>query len=220
MKVMLFDTETTGLPKTRNLAIKGRDNWPHIVSISWVILDADTNTILKKASYIVRPNGWVIPQDSIDIHRITNEYANINGVPLSDAIYAFANEDPDILVAHNAEFDFNVLVNALKWDLGIDPIVLDKPVFCSMKLSKNICRIPSKYGFKSPKLSELYQFVMKKSPISNSLHGSLYDAEILTEIIQNCNELREQMGLPVTNVTKLSNGNQKVPSKTLSIKLT
>jgi DNA polymerase III epsilon subunit-like protein len=123
-------------------------------------------------------------------------------------------------VAHNAEFDFNVLVNAIKWDLGIDPIVLDKPVFCTMKLSKNICRIPSNYGFKSPKLSELYQFVMKKAPLSNSLHGSLYDAEILTEIVQNCNELREQMGLPVTNINKLLNGNQKVPSKTLSIKLT
>ena len=217
---MLFDTETTGLPKTRSLAIKGQDNWPHIVSISWVILDADMNTILKKASYIVKPNGWIIPQDSIDIHHITNEHAHLNGVALSDAIYAFANEDPDILVAHNAEFDFNVLVNAIKWDLGIDPIVLDKPVFCTMKLSKNICRIPSNYGFKSPKLSELYQFVMKKAPLSNSLHGSLYDAEILTEIVQNCNELREQMGLPVTNVTKLLNGNQKVPSKTLSIKLT
>lgn len=217
---MVFDTETTGLPKTRNAAIKGPDNWPHIVSISWIILDADTNTILKKASYIVRPNGWVIPQDSITIHRITNENAHLNGVPLSDAIYAFANEDPDILVAHNADFDFNVLVNAIKWDLGIDPIVLDKPMFCSMKLSKNICQIPSKYGFKAPKLSELYEFVMKKSPTVGSLHGSLYDAEILTEILQNCNELRKQMGLPVINVTKLLNGNQKIPGKTLSIRLT
>lgn len=217
MKVMLFDTETTGLPKTRNLAINGPDNWPHIVSISWVILDADTNTILKKASYIVKPNGWIIPDDSIAIHKITNENAYSNGVPLSDAIYAFSNEDPDILVAHNADFDFNVLVNAIKWDLGIDPIVLDKPLFCSMKLSRNMCRIPSKYGFKSPKLSELYEFVMKKSPISDSLHGSLYDAEVLTEIVQHCNALREQMGLPVINVTKPSNGNQKIASKTLSI---
>lgn len=220
MKVMLFDTETTGLPKTRALAINGRNNWPHIVSISWVILDADTNTILKKASYIVKPNGWLIPDDSIAIHKITNENAYLNGVPLSDAIYAFSNEDPDILVAHNADFDFNVLVNAIKWDLGIDPIVLDKPLFCSMKLSRNMCQIPSKYGFKSPKLSELYEFVMKKSPISDSLHGSLYDAEVLTEIVQNCNTLREQMGLPVIHVTKPSNGNQTNPNKTLSIRLT
>jgi hypothetical protein len=61
---------------------------------------------------------------------------------------------------------------------------------------------------------------MNKAPITTSLHGSLYDAEILTEIVQNCNELREQMGLPVVNVTRTLNGNQKVPSKTLSIKLT
>jgi len=220
MKVMLFDTETTGLPKTKISAVNAPNNWPHIVSISWVILDADTNTILNKVSYIVKPNGWIIPEDSIAIHGITNEIANLKGVPLSDAIYAFSIEDPEILVAHNADFDFNVLINALKWDLGIDPIVLDKPVFCSMKLSRNICQIPSKYGFKSPKLSELYQFVMNKAPITTSLHGSLYDAEILTEIVKNCNELREQMGLPVVNVTKTLDGNQKVPSKTLSIKLT
>lgn len=220
MKVLLFDTETTGLPKTRNSAIKGPDNWPHIVSISWIILDADTNTILKKASYIVRPNGWTIPQDSIAIHRITNENAQLNGVPLSDAMYAFLNEEPDILVAHNADFDYNVLVNAIKWDLRMDPVVLDKPVFCTMKLSKNICRIPSRYGFKAPKLSELYEFVMKKPPTAGSLHGSLYDAEILTEIVQSCNELRTPIGLPVINVSQPSNGYQKVPGNTLSIWLT
>lgn len=220
MKVLLFDTETTGLPKTRISAINGQDNWPHIVSISWIILDADTNTILKKASYIVRPNGWVISEESVAIHHITNEMAHLNGVPLSDVMYAFLNEEPDILVAHNANFDYNVLVNAIKWDLRMDPIILEKPVFCTMKSSKNICRIPSKYGFKSPKLSELYEFVMKKSPTAGSLHGSMYDTEILTEIMQTCNELRTRFGLPVINVTKPSNGHQKVPSNTLSIRLT
>lgn len=220
MKVVVFDTETTGLPKTKKSAIDGPNNWPHIVSISWVILDADTNTIVKKDSYIVRPNGWIIPDESIAIHRITNEIAHSKGVPLSDAIYAFVNEDPDILLAHNADFDYNVLLNAIKWDLRMDPVILDKPVFCSMKLSKNICRIPSRYGFKAPKLSELYEFIMQRPPVSGSLHGSLYDAEILTEIVQNCEVLREQMGLPVKCVTIPSYGNQTVSSKTLSIRLT
>ena len=53
MKLCIFDTETTGLPKDRNKqAIKEPNNWPHIVSISWVILDVDTNSLSVNADFI------------------------------------------------------------------------------------------------------------------------------------------------------------------------
>lgn len=48
MKLLIFDTETTGLPKSRKASTEGPNNWPHIVSISWVILDSDTNKIEKQ----------------------------------------------------------------------------------------------------------------------------------------------------------------------------
>jgi len=68
MRLIIFDTETTGLPKTRDSAFKGPDNWPHLVSISWVILDTDENTIQKQRDYIIYPDSWVIPQESTKIH--------------------------------------------------------------------------------------------------------------------------------------------------------
>lgn len=219
MKVLLFDTETTGLPISRASAKEGPNNWPHIVSISWILLDADTNTILKKVYRIVKPLNWTIPEDSVRIHGITTEHALQNGVSLKSVMDEFRSERCDIMVAHNMDFDYNVLINAIQWDLYERFIPFNQKQFCSMKLSRNLCKLPSDYGYKSPKLSELYRFVFKKDPTSSSLHNSLYDTEILTEIIQHCKELRSQMGLPVNSVDKARNVYQTLPHKTLSFRL-
>ena len=75
MKLLIFDTETTGLPKSRQPAYLGANNWPHVVSISWIIMDTNTNEILSKESHIVKPLSWTIPDESISIHGITNGHA-------------------------------------------------------------------------------------------------------------------------------------------------
>ena len=200
MKVLIFDTETTGLPTSRAKAYQQKDAWPHIVSISWLVMESDTNEILTKKSYIVKPNGWTIPAGSIAIHGITNEMAEKTGVPLSDALGEFMATPRDIVVAHNLEFDENVIVNAMTWDLGIQCFYgLDSPKYCSMVMSADICRLPSKFGrgYKPPKLSELYEHVFREKPIASQLHGSMYDAKILADILIACPVLRAKIGLSV-----------------------
>lgn len=199
MKLLIFDTETTGLPKSRTAAIEKPDNWPHIVSISWIILN--NNKIVKQREYIVKPNNWTIPDDSIKIHGITNEIANTNGYPLSTVMLEFLEEECDIIVAHNIHFDYNVIINAIKWDLGIDFNGLTIPLMCTMQLSKAHCKIPGKFGYKLPKLKELYEFIFKRKPNETKLHGSLYDTIILAECIQHCDWLQVALGLPVSNPT-------------------
>ena len=74
MNIVVFDTETTGLPKSVEPASKSPNNWPHLVSISWVVLENTLpHAILKQRSYIIKPENWTIPEDSIKIHKITNE---------------------------------------------------------------------------------------------------------------------------------------------------
>lgn len=200
MKLLIFDTETTGLPRSRQPSSKGPNNWPHIVSISWVILNGDTNTIEEEHSYIVKPLGWTIPDDSIRIHGITNEKAQTQGTDLAKVMGEFLGQSYDILVAHNLEFDFNVLHNAIQWDLELPFGSLYKKMMCTMELSRDICKLRTAFGsYKSPKLSELYEYVFKKSPNKDSLHTSIYDVLILTEIIQSCDELRSKMNLPRNN---------------------
>lgn len=219
MKILLFDTETTGLPKSREPSSKGPNVWPHIVSISWVILDVDTNKIEKERSYIIKPANWVIPDDSIRIHGITQEKAMREGVDLAKVLGEFLAEKYDILVAHNLEFDYNVLHNAIQWDLELPFKSLNKRMYCTMELSRDICNLKTAFGnLKAPKLSELYEHVFKRSPNKESLHSSLYDVRILAEIVQSCVVLRLKMNLPVQREVQLTNENQKNDPRVLSFR--
>ena len=41
MKVLVFDTETTGLPTERNASISDLKAWPYIVQLSYILYDVD-----------------------------------------------------------------------------------------------------------------------------------------------------------------------------------
>lgn len=194
MKLLIFDTETTGLPLKKLPAEKEPDNWPHIVSISWVILDSFTNEILSQQNFIIKPSNWRVPMESTAIHGISHDMAERTGNDLSYVISKFLAEEYDILVAHNIEFDMNVLVNAIKWDLQLSLPLFPKQI-CTMKLSKNMCKLQGKYGFKYPKLKELYFHAFQILPFEARLHNSMYDVLVLTELVQKFAPLRKLMDL-------------------------
>lgn len=204
MKLLIFDTETTGLPKARASAETRANNWPHIVSISWVILDSETNKLIKERNYYIKPNGWAIPEESTNIHGITEEIARQKGSDLYDVMSEFIQEKCDAWVAHNLEFDINVIVNAVLWDLKLQFPPVPQRKLCTMLLSKSICKLPGMYknSYKSPKLKELYYHAFKKYPDELMLHSSMYDVYILADIIKNCSELRQAMGLEPRNESK------------------
>ena len=70
--LLFFDTETTGLPSDYNAPINNTHNWPRLVQISWIQTEENANVVSKK-SFIVKPNGFVIPETSSNIHRITTK---------------------------------------------------------------------------------------------------------------------------------------------------
>jgi DNA polymerase-3 subunit alpha len=217
MRVIVFDTETTGLPKLNNVSAKKmQDNWPHIVSISWMVLENDVP--IHARSYIVKPHGWTITAESVMIHGITHEQAVKEGRELQFVIDEFICEAYDLLLAHNLYFDENVLVNAIYWDLGRKNFLeFPERKRCTMRLSSDICKIPSLYhnGYKQPKLSELYKFVFGKDPIMKNLHNSMYDVEVLVKILQHSAELRSKLGF--TQQTLITNNVAPAFSKTLSL---
>jgi DNA polymerase-3 subunit alpha len=203
MKLLFFDTETTGLPKNRDKAYKGPGNWPHIVSISWII--QDDGKIIQKKSFIIKPE-WEIPSDSIKIHGITKERALKDGVDLNYVMDLFCNISYDYIIGHNIEFDINVVINACLWDLKKEMPKIGKQ-FCSMRNSVQIMKMPlgnGRHGWKSPKLNELYEFVTGKKPVSELLHSSMYDTELLVEIVDNFKPFRAILGLLVLNIEKVN----------------
>ena len=210
MKLLILDTETTGLPRKMVSALTQAENWPHLVSISWIVMESDTNKILERKNYVIKPNGWIIPEDSIKIHGITQDFAEKYGADLSDIMKGFLEVEFDMMIAHNLNYDENVIVNAIKWDTNHPEFEgFKKLKGCTMNLSRKICKIPQKNTklLKNPKLSELYEHVFHQKPDMSSLHGSAYDTKILCDCIVACPELRVALGLVPANTSNTNEGN-------------
>ena len=47
MKILVFDTETTGLPE-KNASIYSYNQWPYIIQLSYIFYDMSNNNIIVK----------------------------------------------------------------------------------------------------------------------------------------------------------------------------
>jgi hypothetical protein len=187
MKFLFFDTETTGLPKNRKIpACKESGNWPDIVSISWVIKDEFQRT-LKSSSALIYPTSWIIPKESVDIHGISQELAEKEGKDIGVVLREFVADMAgcDYVIAHNMEFDSNVVSNAYIWRAKSLRVVPWPPKICSAEEGKSITKInyAFKWGnaYRFPKLYELYTKLIGKPP-GLMLHNSLNDTLILSDL--------------------------------------
>lgn len=176
-KFLFFDTETTGVPQNREASTSDINNWPRLVQLSWILTN-HSGKIISDGNYIIKPNGFVIPQEATNIHGITNGEAKAWGVPLEDALYDFLRDlsRADILVGHNVDFDKKV-IGAECIRMGWDDELSDMPSVCTMKQTIDFCKIPNKYGYgyRFPKLQELYYKLFNRN-FENS-HDSAADVE-------------------------------------------
>ena len=59
MSAVIFDVETTGLPKQRNAPLENTELWPYIVQISWIVIDIIDGEITDINQSIVDDPGAV-----------------------------------------------------------------------------------------------------------------------------------------------------------------
>lgn len=194
IRVLLFDTETTGLPRRRNVcALDSPDVWPDLVSISWIVHTNGGSESAVRHTFIIRPEGWTIPEDSIRIHGITNERAQAEGRPLAEVLGLFRKDytRSQHIIAHNMEFDKNVILHAFKWRLREDPVVFwdSTKEFCSMLQAKGELKIPGRWPkpqdpYKNPGLDELFRDSFPGSEPPSGAHSADRDVDVLYQIIQ------------------------------------
>ena len=60
---LIFDTETTGLPKNGMLLLLIMNNWPRCVQIAWQLHD-DMGICIEHKDFLIKPNGFNIPYDA------------------------------------------------------------------------------------------------------------------------------------------------------------
>jgi DNA polymerase III subunit epsilon len=189
MKVIVFDTETSGLPTA--------ETKPTIVQFSYVVYDVVNNTIDKSVNEIIKqPKGYIIPQEAINIHKITNEMCEEKGVDLKPVLEEFMldSRSCDVVVGHNISFD----INMIKWSLErlkeeeTEPSHIAKYNRMALFLTNSL--IPKKHCtmlsnikrcgiqkinargntyLKFPKLCELHYALFKTVP--DGLHDALVD---------------------------------------------
>jgi len=154
---LVIDCETTGLPKDRNASIRDVDNWPRVIQLAWALYD-ETQKALETAALLIRPEGFVIPDDARRIHNISTERAASEGKDIAETlgVFALAAARAEVLVAHNLDFDVSV-ISAEYLRLGLEPPFGGKKKICTMQESAEFCGIAGKRGFKWPKLSQLHQ---------------------------------------------------------------
>lgn len=157
MKILFFDTETTGLPKDYRAPVTDVDNWPRLVQLAWIQLDTETGK-QSEHNYIIKPDGFEIPKAASDVHGITTEIATQKGYKLRDVIRVFALRvlDCDFFVGHNVGFDRKI-VGAELIRCGIEDVLHGKPRVCTMFSTTKFCNLPGKRGPKWPTLQELHK---------------------------------------------------------------
>lgn len=194
VKVIIFDTETTGLPKKRRSALDDADCWPDLVSLSWsVFMHGEKQS---QSTYLIKPENWTIPPESTQIHGITHEYAIRHGVALRGVMDEFKAALLDVppnmqarVVAHNLNFDKNVLFHAWKWRLHDDPMDFWRcDEMCTMRKSEGELKLPHANSngsntatFKWPSLDELWVDTFKMDPPARA-HCAERDVRTLEQI--------------------------------------
>ena len=186
--ILFFDTETTGLPVWKEPS--GSDKQPHLVQLAAILCNADTREIILTMDVIIKPDGWKIPQVTIDVHGITNEMALENGISEQVALDNFLKMCGDAdRVAYNKTFDQRIIRIATKrysTDEVIEKWAVKDDFHCAMMLAKPIVKCPAKTKgkFKYPKLQEAYKHFFGKE--FDDAHSAMADTEACMKVYWAC----------------------------------
>lgn len=189
MSILLaFDTETTGLPNFHEPS--DSPSQPHLIQIASALFTS-AGEILDSFSTLVKPGaGAVMQSEALKSHGISLERAMDEGFDPKEVWQRFfeMSRNADSLLGHNVSFDCRIMRihsarhAGFKWE----PIV---PTVCTMKLTTGLVKMPPTDAmiragrggqYKSPKLSEAYQFFFDEE--LSGAHDALVDVEACIRI--------------------------------------
>lgn len=190
--ILVFDTETTGMWKKR--LPSGAPEQPRVVQLGAILVDPVDRSEVMRLDMIVRQETY--PEDydnAAAIHGITREKNQLLGVNESAAMDLFFDmvDMADLLVAHNIQYDVNVLDSTAKILSGKPDYApfAGKAQFCTMKAAIPVCKFPNKNGFGSygwPKLEDAIRKLIEREPTAaHSAIGDVIDCRDLFFYLQD-----------------------------------
>lgn len=174
---IIFDTETTGLPRDYNAPMSDVDNWPRLVQIAWQLHDA-RGKLLSNHNYIIRPEGFTIPYNAEKVHGISTKRALAEGHDLKEILQVFREDvvQAKFLVGHNIGFDINVVGSEYLRAELVMPLE-GKAELDTKDISTDFCALPGGKGgkFKWPTLTELHKKLFGIG--FDDAHDAAYDVD-------------------------------------------
>lgn len=175
MSYTVFDTETTGLPKTRQPpTLDNLSSWDgcRILSIA-AIKYSSRGRELSRFYSIIKPDDFKV--DATHVHGITEEQAEEEGRPFLEVYNQFVSmlHRSEHIVGHNLRFDWDVLkAECLRRNIDFSPVEKLNPV-CTLDLVK-------KWYGKPKKLIVIYQELFGKE--FDGAHNALEDTKACAEV--------------------------------------
>ena len=174
---LFIDTETTGFFK-RGPHIQ--DDQGRVCQIAMLLTDCVGKSLME-FSALVKPDNWKIGAKAQEIHGFSDIMCEQFGISQRSmvAMYKCAARKASMIVAHNEEFDRNMMDIECAYYaqamIGSEVDEVKRQWFCTMKPNTHIT------GGKWPKLEEALQHFCKRS-LGNTAHDAMYDVKACRDI--------------------------------------
>ena len=211
--VLFFDTETTGIPDRAAKWDVDFMEYPHVVQMAWI-------HGCKVENHIIRPDGWTIPDETVEIHGITTEYAMEHGEPFAAVVDMFVQDchDAGLICGHNIHFDTGIVKANILRDLGreyydandVETALYKGKRIDTMRSTMKWVDARNSWGkLKFPNLGELYArcFPGETFPAHDALEDCKAVARCLPVILEN-----GLVELKVKEYDDADNGNSEKPN--------
>ncbi len=178
---LIFDTETTGLPRRWDAPLSDSDNWPRCIQLAWQLHD-DMGAVVEHHEFLVRPQDFNIPYDAEKVHGISTELALERGAELKEVLGEFKNAlaRSKFVVGQNIGFDINIM-GAEFHRMGIEnPLPGLRVLDTCTEVTAQLCCLPGGRGgkYKLPTLTELHEYLFQE-PFAEA-HNATADVEATT----------------------------------------
>jgi DNA polymerase III epsilon subunit-like protein len=188
LKILVIDTETTGLPDCKGLS---RCTYPNpqeyskydnarMIEIGYIVYSIEK----KEVNHLIKPEKFIIKNTFI--HGITQKDAKEKGIYLDEALDIFYQDlmSVDVVIAHNMNFDKNIILAECFRKNRIDIV---------NEFNKKECKCTMESGMilnnnKWIKLEKLYEILYGNK--INQLHRALSDASYCADCYFKLSEMK------------------------------
>lgn len=169
-KILFFDTETSGFIRKALSSDDPEQAW--VIQIGALLATEEEQ--LDTLNLLIKPMGRYMHPKAEEVHGISVEYAEENGLPELEVAEKFGRllRQADKVVCHNYDFDWKYVVHMMERnvddlsDEARSAFYLDLPSQCTMKDKAVVkfCNLKNKANRpKWPKLIELHDILFDES---------------------------------------------------------